>query len=109
MPGFPIQAYNSHQMPFRLQQNRRILLACLAMAAVLWFGLGPFLAGHGHGGQPRHTCNLCRSGSLPSSGALARVEIQTLAPLKSELCADELLLHHEPLLGSTSSRAPPAA
>jgi hypothetical protein len=96
-------------MPFRLQQNRRMLLACLAMAAVLWFGLGPFLAGHGHEGQPRHTCNLCRSVSLPSSGALACVEIQTPTPVQSELRAAGLLALHEPLLGSTSSRAPPAA
>ncbi|HZS52079.1 MAG TPA: hypothetical protein VFA54_14530 [Bryobacterales bacterium] len=82
-------------------------VALVALVAMLAIANATVLPGHWHNGPQGRSCDICRTGHLPSPQPLTRVEIQ--APAAVEWRTPSVKLHAvpEPALISRSPRAPP--
>lgn len=81
--------------------------AILAIAAMLAISSAAALPGHWHNNPRGSSCDICRSGHLPTPQPLNRVELRVPAKVEWQKAPVELKHESEPVLAYSSPRAPP--
>ena len=87
--------------------NRR-WLAALVAAAVLCIAHGAVIPGPWHDGLSGRSCDVCRSGHLPTLASPARTELPGLVTVERQALPTERTLAPDLLFRADSPRAPPA-
>lgn len=81
--------------------------ALVAAAALLMVGSAAVIPGPWHDGLSGRSCDICRSGHLPTVGPLVGVLVQVLLAVEWHVPADEQRPTPAPVFRPGSPRAPP--
>ena len=87
--------------------NRR-WLAALVAAALLCIAHAAVIPGPWHDGLSGRSCDVCRSGHLPTLASLVRTELPGLVAVQWQVPSAERSLAPDLLFRADSPRAPPA-
>ena len=95
-------------MCVRPNRNWMGATALLAAAALLFIASAAAIPGPWHDGLPGRSCDICRSGHLPTVAPLVRVLIQAPVAVEWHVPIAEQRLTPAPIFRSGFPRAPPA-